>query len=309
MRSLWKSFCLSLCFGATAIAADVPAPPLESGVAPPLESGTAPQEIFNEESYIPPSPDVSGTVAPYEVYSNPTPVAQQRRYYYTPAASSAQTDFRFAGYNGGLTMAIGGTVDELFNAGVQVVVETGWQMSPGDSSFNDVAFTVAFSNQTLWGKDQRSIVLPDGSLIGTETLSISTFKFGSYVGTELGGIDVFTGVYGKVGAAILNEDVEFFDPLVEYTPIENIQETAFAGGVGVELGVALYETEKSSLAVVAGVEYLYLGTFQNPSDSWTLFTTTGFQWEYDITDGILPERDSSPREKKEKPRRNRRCRG
>lgn len=299
MRSLWKSVCLGLSLGATAIANDVP--------APPAESGTAPREIFNDETYVPPSPDASGTVQPDAVYANPTPVAQQRYYYVTPSSgSSDESSFQFAGYNGVMTMAIGGTVDELFNAGIQVVVETGWQTSLGGDTFNDVAFTLGFSNQTLFGKDQRSIVLPDGSFRGTETLAINTVKSGVYIGSELGGIDIFTGFYGKLGAAILNEDREFFDPLVEYTPIEGIEQTALAGGFGMELGVALLETEKSSLAVVAGVEYMYLGTFENPSSSWTFFTTTGLQWEFDVSDGFLPERDRSPREPRE--RRGRRCR-
>jgi hypothetical protein len=281
-----------LCFGASAVANDVPPPP---------EASLPPSAIFSDETDASPVPSGDGTVSPNAVYSAPA----ARRYYYTPA-SSQPDNFRFAGYNGGMTMAIGGTVDELFNAGIQFVAETGWQQSLGnDGAFSDVAFTIGLSNQTLFGKDQRSIVLPDGTFRGLETLSINTVKFGAYAGTSLGGIDVFTGVYGKIGAAVLNEDREFFDPLVEYTPIEEIHPTALAGGVGVETGLALMENERSSLALIGGVEYMYLGTFDNPSPSTTLFVTTGLQYEVDITDGLFPDRDRCPRERKQ---RGRRCR-
>lgn len=301
MRARVSLLCLCVCVGTSVYADDVPAPPSESGLAP--------KAIFGDDGYMPPVPDASGTVTPNAIYAQPvtTSVARPRQYYYAPSSGSSGSDgFVFAGYNGGLTMAIGGTVDELFNAGVQIVVETGWQIPMDDSALNDVAFTVGLSNQTLFGKDQRSIILPDGSIRGLETLSISTVKSGVYVGRSVGGIDMFVGAYGKLGAAVLNEDVEFFDPLVEYTPIEGFHQTALAGGAGLEIGVALLERERSSLAVIAGVEYMYLGTFDNPSSSWTLFTTTGLQWEFDITDGFFPDRDSCPRERRTKGRRCRR---
>lgn len=291
MRARWSSLCLSLCFGASAVAYDVPPPP---------ESSIVPQEIFSDEAYSTPAVDASGAVTPDAVYSNP---ALAVRYYSAPAPDN----FRFAGYNGGMTMAIGGTIDELFNAGIQIVVETGWQYSlDGDAGLNDIAFTIGLSNQTLFAKDQRSIILPNGSIRGLETLSISTVKFGSYVGTDVAGIDCFVGVYGKLGAAVLNEDTEFFDPFTEYTPVEGFEQSSLAGGVGMELGVALLERESSSLAFVAGAEYMYVGTFDNPSPSTQFFVTSGLQWEFDITDGILPERNRCPRERAR--RQSRRCR-
>ncbi|MFV0446637.1 MAG: hypothetical protein ACK5Q5_23955 [Planctomycetaceae bacterium] len=289
MRARWSTLCLSLCFGASAAAYDVPPPP---------ENNIVPQEIFNENTYAAPMADGSGTISPNSVYSAPA-----TRYYSAPAEP---TSFQFAGYNGGATMAIGGTIDELFNAGVHVVVETGWQYALGDGPISDIAFTIGMSNQTYFAKDQRSIILPNGSIRGLETLSISTVKFGTYAGTALGGIDCFVGVYGKVGAAVLNEDVEFFDPFTEYTPIQGLHQSAFAGGVGMEVGFALLERERSSLAFVSGAEYMYVGTFDNPSPSTQFFITSGLQWEFDITDGLFPDSNRCPRERTRRHRRSRR---
>lgn len=297
------SICLTICVTTAAVAADVPAPPSESGLAPGA--------IFNaDSSYVPPDPGTSGTVSPNQVYAHPvsTTSAQQRRYYYMPVSEPA-SDFPFAGYNGGAVIPIGGKVDELFNGGIQIVFETGWQMSTGNEGmFSAVAITAAFSNQTIWGKDNRSFILPDGSIHGTETLSISTFKSGIYLGNTLGGFDFFTGVYGKVGAAVLNEDLEFFDPFTELTPVNSFKNNAFAGGAGLEAGIALWKFERGSLALIGGVEAMYIDTFDYGGDNWTVFTTTGFQWEFDITDGLCPKwgRDKCPREKKCKQRR--RCR-
>ena len=304
MRARVSLLCLCLCVGRTVSADDVPAPPSESGMAP--------EAIFSDD-YVSPIPDETGTVSPSAVYAQPVSATtvQPRRYYYVPSSNTPET-FQFAGYNGGLTMAIGGTVDELFNAGVRIGVETGWQYTRDDGMFNDIAFTVGLANQTLWAKDQRSIVLPDGTYRGLETLSISTVKSGVYIGRSLGAIDVFFGGYGKLGAAILNEDVEFFDPLVEYTPVQDFKQTALAGGGGLEVGVALVRGERSSLGVVAGVEALYLDTFDTGANDWTLFTTTGLQYEMDITDGLFSgdgffrSRNRCPRERRRG--KGRRCR-
>lgn len=289
MRARWSTFCLSLCCGAAALANDVPAPP---------ETTVSPQAIFSDDAYVPPTPDSSGTVAPDAVYSSPAPAAAPtQRYYYAPA-KSGRDEFMFAGYNAGLTSAIGGDLDELFNAGVQVVVETGWQTNLADDGlFRSLALVVGFSNQTIWARDQHGIALADGTYRGLSTLSIDTLKLGTYVGSKVGGIDFFTGVYSKVGVAVLNEDVEFFTPGTIYTPATAYHNNAFTGGFGAEVGVALLERDTSSLAFVVGAEALYLNTFDTANSSWNMFLTSGFQWEFDITDGLFPQRNRSPRER------------
>jgi hypothetical protein len=278
------SFCLAVCVGAAVTAAEVPAPPSESGLAP--------NSIFNDDgTYVPPDPGTSGTVSPDQVYTTPvsTTTASPQRYYYTPSSSSSAGGFPFAGYNGGGVIPIGGKVDELFGAGIQIVVETGWQMSSDDGFFSDIAVTAGFSNQTIWGKDNHSFILPNGEIHGTDTLSISTFKSGVYVGNSLGGFDSFTGVYGKLGAAILNENVEFFTPENKYYPVDSYKDNAFVGGGGIEAGIALWKFDRGSLAFISGVECLYMDTFDYGGSKWTLFSNSGFQWEFDITDGLFPD--------------------
>lgn len=282
--------CLVLLGIATTItsAADVPPPPSSSGVAPQAifnsGSGDAPLEVNGAPSAATPgagaAPAATGTT-------------QQPTFYYSaPAGYSAGDSFTFGGYNFGLVTPWDGTIDDLFDTGVQVNVEVGQQWVVSDSAFRDFAITVGFNNATMWAQDNHNVTDSLGQTYGIDYLSISTLKTGVYTGFELGGLDMFIGAYGKAGVAVLNEDTEFFNPANKNAFVEKVNPESFAGGGGIEAGVNLLKRERSSLAFVFGAEYMYLGTFEGASaDDWTLFTQSGFQWQYDITDGIFPERE------------------
>jgi len=302
--------CLFVCAGA-AVANDVPPPPADF----------TPGKVFSTEDHTgSPVPPPASSPAPYMGPSQPAPMMQaappQRFTYWRPVYSGqggggggGQPDaFAFGGYVTGLTTPIDGTVDQLYNTGVQFQVEMGRQWAIDDEGLTAFALTGGLSVQSYFPADNRNVIDAMGVSYGLGNLTLTTFKTGAYVGSQFGGFDAYLGMYTKLGVAYLDEDFEGISPGHDVIAVQELNNRSFAGGVGVEAAVALLKLEKSSLALVVGCEYLYMDTFPG-QDHWTFFSQTGLQWEFDITDGFFGSRDRCPREGRRRPRRERRmCR-
>ena len=263
MRSLWA--CLTFSFCAAVVSADDTVPPL------PADSTISPAEIFND-------PDAVED-APIEL----TTQTSNSQMYYVPTSDGPMP---FLGYSGGLSAPIDGPIDDLFNLGGSLNIEAGRQFDFGNG--NALALTLGLSNQTYFGHDNTdaSASIVGGMTYNIDSMTITTVKTGAYLGRALGNLDVFGGLYTKLGIATLNEDTTTFNPAHRNIFVTGVKTEAFAGGFGAEGGINIFRRERVTVGGVFGMDYIYLDTFSG-IDKWNAYVHVGMYTSIDTTNGLF----------------------
>lgn len=292
--------CLAVLWTTTLIADDVPPPP----------AAIPPSAIFGQDS--------SGALPPSVVYPNPQPITPSNSgssavwwrpttYYSYPAGSSGGArEFPFGGMVLGASIACDGSTDTMFRIGSLFEIEVGYQWLLDDGPIDAYAVSIGYVNQTLFPTDNLNVIDAAGNTYGLGNLSINTVKLGAYGGRTMGNFDFYLGGYMKLGASLLDEDFEFITPGHEIVVVQDLRKDYFTGGIGVEGAICLAQTERTSLALVAGCEYLFLNNIQGPGiDEWTFFTNVGIEYTIDITDGLFGGRNRDRLSRRERRRMRR----